>query len=172
MLKTHSGKVLQTGGERKCRTGYLYWTVAGGHGKLATWHTRTKFQRARSLMVCHCFVWTLHSTLPNPSGKLASERCKTLKEKISKQKTTTLFSVFAPFISKISGSCYKHYELIISISPWECICIRNLQCVSQWQIYIALKKILEAVWSLFGYDHTESILALWDQNFSLLSSKA
>lgn len=151
MLKTHTGKVLQTGGERKCITGYLYWTVVESHGKMTTCHTETIFQRAHSIMVCHCFVWALHFTLPNPNGKLASERCKALEEKISKQKTTTLPSVFAPLISKISGSCYKHNELIISISPWGCICIRNLQCFSQWQIYTAFKKnILETVLSLFG----------------------
>lgn len=120
-------------------------------GAIATCHTRTKFQRAHSLMACSCFVWTLHSTVPNPNGKLANERCRTLEEKICKWKITTLSNVFAPLISKTSGSCYKHNELIISISPWGCICIRNLQCFSQWQIYIIfLKNILEAVWALFG----------------------
>lgn len=82
-------------------------------------------------------VWTLHSTVLNPNGKLDSERCKTVEEKISKWKTTTLSSVFAPLISKTSDTCYKHNELIISISPWGCIFIRNLQCFSQWQIYLA-----------------------------------
>lgn len=68
-------------------------------GRLLTHHTRNKFQRARSLMACRCFVWTLHSTVPNLNDKSASERCKAPEEKISKWKVTTLSSVYAPLLS-------------------------------------------------------------------------
>lgn len=79
-------------------------------GRLVTHHTKNKFQRACSLTACHYFVWTLHSTVPNPNDKSASERCKALEEDTSKWKITTLSSVYAPLISKTPGSCCEQNE--------------------------------------------------------------
>lgn len=112
-------------------------------GSLVTHHTRNTFQRAHSLMACHCFVWTLHSTVPNPNDKSAGERRKALEEKISQWKIKTLSSAHVPLISQAPGSCYKQNELIIFTSPWGCICTQKLAVkISMTDLYSIKKKYL------------------------------